>query len=261
MKNRLKQRLCASEVVIGAQLRFGVPAIAELFGKAGFDYVVFDTEHAPQPPIGVQAQLQGLASSEATPIVRVPNNDPDVIRLYLDMGAGGVLVPFVNSAEEAHCAAEVCRYPPQGTRGYGPARASGFGFDTDYFDEANDNVVCLVIIETAQAVANIDEIFAVEGVDSYIVGPFDLSISLGIPRECEHPRFKEAVETVLAAAHNAGKPPGTDVDAIPCTSETFDAPIRDGYKMLLVDGDEWMLHAACKNVIECCEQSKDSLKS
>ena len=139
--------------------------------------------------------------------------------------------------------------------------ASGFGFDTDYFDEANDNVVCLVIIETAEAVANIDEIFAVEGVDSYIVGPFDLSISLGIPREFEHPRFKEAVETVLAAAHNAGKPPGTDVDAIPCTAETFDAPIRDGYKMLLVDGDEWMLHAACKNVIECCEQSKDSLKS
>ena len=118
-----------------------------------------------------------------------------------------------------------------------------------------------MIIETAQAVANIDEIFAVEGVDSYIVGPFDLSISLGIPREFEHPRFKEAVETVLAAAHNAGKPPGTDVDAIPCTAETFDAPIRDGYKMLLVDGDEWMLHAACKNVIECCEQSKDSLKN
>jgi len=261
VKNRLKQRLDAGDVVIGAQNRFGVPSIAELFGKAGFDYVVLDTEHAPQTPSGVQAQLQGLASTDTTPIVRVPNNDPDLIRLYLDMGAGGVLVPFVNSAEEASRAAEACRYPPRGTRGYGPARASGFGFDTDYFDQANDNVVCLVIIETAQAVANIDEILAVPGIDSYIVGPFDLSISLGIPREFEHPRFQEAVATVLAAARKAGKPPGTDVDAIPCTAETFDGPIQEGYKLLMVDGDEWMLHAACKNVVRCCDQSKGSLKS
>lgn len=120
VRNRLKQRLDAGEVVIGAQLRFGVPAIVELFGRAGFDFVTIDSEHGPQTPTGVQAQLQGLSSSDTTPIIRVPNNDPDVIRLYLDMGAGGVLVPFVSNAEEARRAAQACRYPPRGTRGYGP---------------------------------------------------------------------------------------------------------------------------------------------
>lgn len=117
-----------------------------------------------------------------------------------------------------------------------------------------------MIIETVEAVANIDEIFAVEGIDSYIVGPFDLTISMGIPRQFDSPRFKEAIDSVLAAAKKAGISPGTDVDAIPCTSDTFKAPIRDGYKLLSVDGDEWMLHAVCKNMIECFEQSKDSLK-
>ena len=201
MRNRLKQRLDAGEVVIGSQLRFGVPAIVELFGQAGFDFVTIDSEHAPQTPSGIQAQLQGLSSSDTTPIVRVPSSDPDVIRLYLDMGAGGVLAPFISNAGEAQRVAQACRYPPQGTRGYGPARASRFGFNTDYFAQANDHVVCLVLTETAEAVENIDEIFAVEGVDSHIVGPFDLSISLGIPRQFDHTRFQKAVETVFAAAN------------------------------------------------------------
>ena len=260
MRNRLKQKLDAGDVAIGAQVRFGVPAICELFGYAGFDFVSIDSEHGPQTPTGIQAQLQGLASSSATPIIRVPNNNPDVIRLYLDMGAGGVLVPFVSTADEARRAAEVCRYPPKGTRGFGPARASGYGFDSEYINEANDNVVCFVLIETEEGVANIDEILAVEGIDSCMLGPFDLSISLGIPQQFDHPRFKEASDTVFAALQKAGLPPGIDLDPTSCTPETFTEPMRNGYKLLLVDGDEWMLHAACKNVIECFEQSKISVK-
>ena len=159
VKNRLKQRLDAGDVVIGAQNRFGVPAIVELFGKAGFDYVVLDTEHAPQTPSGVQAQLQGLASTDTTPIVRVPNNDPDLIRLYLDMGAGGVLVPFVNSAEEAEAIVRATRYPPQGRRGFGPLRASHYTQDyDDYLARANDNILVALIVETREAVENIESI-------------------------------------------------------------------------------------------------------
>ncbi len=120
MKNLMKEKLVTGKVVVGAQLRFGSPAIAELFGHAGFDYIVFDSEHAPQTPVGIQQQMQALAATPATPIVRMPKNDPDLMRPYLDMGAGGVLVPFINTAEEARLGARALRYPPVGTRGYGP---------------------------------------------------------------------------------------------------------------------------------------------
>ena len=96
MANALKQRLAAGKVAIGAQLRFGTPAIAELFGAAGFDWILIDSEHAPQNPVGIQAQLQAIGCTAATPLVRVPNNDPDLIKLYLDMGAQGIVYPFVS---------------------------------------------------------------------------------------------------------------------------------------------------------------------
>ena len=119
MRNRLKELLETGKVAMGAQLRFGVPAIAELFGAAGFDWVLIDTEHAPQTPTSVQAQLQGVGCTEATSIVRTAKNDPDLIKLYLDMGAMGVVVPSINTAGEAGEGTSVCRYPPDGIRGWG----------------------------------------------------------------------------------------------------------------------------------------------
>lgn len=258
MKNHLKSLLDAGDVAIGAQLRFGSPAIAELFGCAGFDYVVIDGEHAPQTPTGIFSQIQGLASTAATAIIRVPRNDPDLFRAYLDMGAGGILAPFVRTPEEVEAGARACRYPPAGTRGYGPDRASRYGFDDDYFDKADDQILYTVIIETVEAVDAIDEILSVDGVDSCIIGPFDLSISLGVPRQFEHPRFTQAVEKVFEASRKAGKPAGTDVDAIPCTADTFQAPIEKGYRLLLVDGDEWMLQAATRNVMNCFTRTMES---
>src|SRR3990172_3212077 len=129
MKNRLRELLNAEKVAIGAQLRFGSPAIAELFGLAGFDWLSIDTEHAPQTPLTVQTQLQAVGCTNATPIVRVAKNDPDLIKLYLDMGAMGIVAPFVNTVEEAELGARACRYPPTGTRGWGPARAAGYGLN------------------------------------------------------------------------------------------------------------------------------------
>ena len=255
MVHRLRDNLDAGRASIGAQIRFDSPGIAELFGLAGFDYVVIDHEHAPQTPVGIQHQIQAMASSSATAVLRVPKVDPDLIRLYLDMGAGGVMVPLVSTPQEAELGAKACRYPPRGTRGYGPARASRYGFDPDYFAKANDQVVYIVIIETAEAVAQIDRILAVDGIDAYLVGPFDLSISLGIPQQFDHPRFTEAVETVFAAASSAGVHAGIDVNAFQCTPEVFKTPIAQGYKMLLVDGDEWMIKAACEKVMSCFRQA------
>ena len=147
MKKTMKERLLAGELLLGGQLRFGTPAIAELFGHAGFDYLVIDGEHAPQTPVGVQAQLQAIGCTAATPIVRLGRTDPDEIRLYLDMGATGIVVPLIRTAEQAKVGADACRYPPKGTRSFGPARAAAYGSDTTYFPEFNDEVLFLPIIE------------------------------------------------------------------------------------------------------------------
>jgi 2-keto-3-deoxy-L-rhamnonate aldolase RhmA len=251
MKNHMKEMLIAGKTVLGAQLRFGSPAIAELFGHAGFDYVVFDMEHAPQTPVGVQQQIQALAATPATPIVRMPKCDADLPRPFLDMGAAGTLVPFVNSAEDARLGAQALRYPPEGTRGYGPSRASRYGFDKDYFTTANDEMIFLPIIEDARAVENIEELLAVPGVDSFVIGPVDLSISLGVPMQFDHPRLKDAVRTIIRAGQAAKKPLGTAVyGGDMFEPDTYKRFIDQGFTLLLVGGDEWMLQAGCRKLLE-----------
>ncbi len=259
MKNRMKELLAAGKTVLGAQLRFGSPAIAELFGHAGFDYIVFDSEHAPQTPVGIQQQIQALAATPATPIVRVVKNDPDLVRPFLDMGAAGTLVPFVNSADDARIGAQSLRYPPEGTRGYGPSRASRYGFDTDYFKTANDQMVFLPIIEDARAVKNIEELLAVPGVDSFIIGPVDLSISLGVPMQHDHPRFQDAVRTIIRAGQAARKPMGTAVyGGDMFEPDTYKALTDQGFTLLLVGGDEWMLQAGCRRLLEAAAGARKS---
>jgi 4-hydroxy-2-oxoheptanedioate aldolase len=254
MKNLMKEKLLAGKVVVGAQLRFGSPAITELFGHAGFDYIVFDSEHAPQTPVGIQQQMQALSATTATPIVRIVKNDPDLMRPYLDMGTGGFLVPFVNTAEEAQTGAQAIRYPPLGTRGYGPSRASRYGMDANYYKTADENMVYLPIIEDMRAVRNIEALLAVEGVDSFIIGPVDLSFSLGIPMQFEHPRFLDAIHTIIKAGLASGKPLGTAIyGGDMYNSDTYQKFVDMGFTLLLVGGDEWMLSAGCKKMIECVD--------
>jgi 2-keto-3-deoxy-L-rhamnonate aldolase RhmA len=248
MKNHLMELLSAGQVAFGAQLRFGVPAIAELFARAGFDFVSLDAEHAPQTPAGIQAQLQAVQGTACTPIVRLGRNDPDEIRLMLDMGAGGVLIPLVRTADDARRAAQACRYAPLGTRSYGPSRAHHYGFDGDYYPKSQPSLACLVIIETAEAVANIDAILAVEGLDGFVIGPADLSIALGVPLETQHPKVVQASEQVVAAARRAGKPAGVVYN--PAEPELMRQQVEQGARIFLASGDEWMLHDACQKMLE-----------
>ena len=256
MKNRLKESLDAGKVVLGAQLRFGSSAIAEMFGLAGFDYLVLDGEHAPQTPVGIQSQLQGIGCTDATPIVRLYKNDPDLIRLYLDMGAMGIIVPLISMAEEARSGAQACRYPPTGTRGCGPARAAAYGFDPNYIGEANDQVLFLPLIETAEAIDNIKEILAVDGVDSFIVGPVDLALSLGIPFDFEHPMFRDAIKKVADAAHQAGKPAGMGLYLDVLDPATYRQFVDQGFRLLVIGGDEWMLKRMCGMVVQSYTEAR-----
>jgi 4-hydroxy-2-oxoheptanedioate aldolase len=192
--------------------------------------------------------MQGAASTPATPLVRLGSNDPDLIGLQLDMGAMGVVLPCISTADQARTGSEACRYPPAGTRGFGPSRAAFYGFDENYFRQSNDNMLYVPIIETAEAVENIRDILAVPGVDAYVIGAYDLSISLGLPLQFEHPTFTEAVRRVHEAGLNSGKHAAVGLDTEDAVPEGFKRLFDQGFRLFLVDGDEWMLHAASRKV-------------
>ena len=251
MQNRFQELLSAGKAALGAQLRFGSPAIAELFGHAGFDWIIIDAEHAPQSPEGVQAQLQAIGNTPATPFVRIPKVDEEMIRLYLDMGAMGILAAFVNTAEDAEQGARACRYPPRGNRGFGPHRAARYGLITEeYTQQIDDRVSFVGIIESAEAVDNIDSILAVEGFDSYVIGAIDLSISLGVPFDFECDVFQQAEQKVLEAARRAGKPAGIGVYRDSFQPETLEHFSSKGYQAIMIGGDEPFLVGSCRRIQE-----------
>ena len=255
MENHLHDLLTDGGLALGAQLRFGSAPIAELFAAAGFDFVVIDAEHAPQTPVGIQAQLQAVNGYPCTPIVRFGRNDPDEIRLALDMGAGGVLIPLLQTAAEVEALVRSCRYPPEGTRSYGPSRAYRFGFDESYFPRSAPKLVTMIIVETAEAVDNIDEILAVDGLDTFVMGPADLSIALGVPMQMDHPELQAATERVLDAARRAGKPAG--VSMYPGVAK-MSRLVEQGARVLLGSGDEWMLHASCSEMVAAADQLREA---
>ncbi|MBI83949.1 MAG: 2-dehydro-3-deoxyglucarate aldolase [Planctomycetaceae bacterium] len=249
MQSRFKELLDAGRAAFGTQLRFGSPGVAELFGHAGFDWIILDAEHAPQTPVGIQSQLQAIGNTPATPIVRLPKVDEEQIRLYLDMGAMGILAAFINTAEDAELGARACRYPPLGNRGWGPHRAAQYGLQArEYTEQINDLVVFMGLIETKEAVENIDAILAVEGMDTHILGPVDLSISLGVPFDFQNSTFQDAEQQVRDAARRAGKPAGIGVYDSPFELNTLKRVTEAGYQAILVGGDELFLTHSCQQI-------------
>lgn len=235
---KLKSRLRAGTPCFGAQIGLSDPAVAEIFGRAGFDWVVVDTEHSANSVMTLQSMLQAAARTDAVVLGRPLRLDTDEIRRFLDVGAQGILCPFINTGEEALQLAQACRYPPQGVRGYGPRRAGAYGFDADsYFQQANEALVNIAVIESEQAIKNINEIVSVDGIDGVVIGPMDLSISLGVFRQFEHSAYVAAVEQVRGACLKHGKAMGTG-----CYSLEHAASCRQrGDTLLLVGGDDVFL--------------------
>jgi 2-keto-3-deoxy-L-rhamnonate aldolase RhmA len=205
----LATRLRAGEPVVGNWLTLTDPAAGEISAALDFDFVVVDTEHTPLSLESVTDVVRGVESRGATaPLVRVAGNDPVSIKRVLDLGAAGVMAPMVETAAEAEAFAEATRYPPTGTRGVAPARASDYG---ETFESSLEETDPLAIpqIESPSAVDNAADIAAVDGVDALFVGPLDLSTSLGVPGETESDRFRDAVDRVLDAGAETDTPVGT----------------------------------------------------
>lgn len=205
--------LCGTRAqpTIGIWLGLADSYSAELCAGIGFDWVLIDSEHAPNTLHTVVAQLQAVAGTAVTAMVRPPTSAPDTIKQYLDIGAHTLLLPMINTAEQAAAAVSATRYPPAGTRGVGSAlaRASRWGLDRDYLATANTRSFLVAQIETPQAVSNIDAITSVEGIDAIFVGQSDLAATMGHLGNPMHRDVQEAVAHVVARAHRLDKPVGT----------------------------------------------------
>jgi len=209
MRNSLKRKLRAGQATVGAWVGIGHPDVAEIMAQMGFDWLVFDTEHAPVTIETVQRLMQVMGDSDTVPLVRVAWNDPVLIKLALDIGAYGLIIPWVNNQEEALQAVRSCRYPPLGIRGVGPRRASRYGLEfSDYLSQANDEILIVAQIETQAAAEHIDEILSVEGIDVFFVGPADLSASLGYLGRWNAPPVLATIDRLVEAGKRKGVPAG-----------------------------------------------------
>ena len=206
----LRERVLAGELLAGTFCNLGSHITTEIAGNAGFDWLLLDLEHGAGDQSELMHQLQAAAAADTPAIVRIAWNEPWRFKRVLDAGAAGVMVPWVSTVEEAQAATTAMRYFPDGVRGAATLiRANGYGRDRDeYLQAANDHLLTVVQIETRQAVENAAAIAAVEGVDVLFVGPFDLSIGLGIGGQFDHPEFLAALEQVVAGAKGAGKAAG-----------------------------------------------------
>lgn len=212
----------ADRPLIGMWLSTGSPLLAEISAGSGIDWLLIDMEHGPNTLTTVQQQLQVIAAYPVTTVVRVPVNDPVIIKQVLDAGAQNLLVPMVGSADEARAAVAALRYPPEGVRGVGSAlaRSARWGRVQNYVQDASQTVSLIVQIEAADAVQQAAEIAGVDGVDGVLVGPADLCASMGLPGQQGHPDVVAAVHRVFEAAHAAGKKVGVNA---------FDPAAADAY--------------------------------
>ena len=233
-ENTIKTIWSRDEAALGGWLTIPSSFSAEVMAHAGFDWVCIDMQHGLIDYQVAVTMLQAISTTNSAPIVRVPWNEPGIIMKALDAGAYGVIIPMVNSRAEAEAAVGACRYAPRGYRSYGPSRVPLYA-GRDYFQHADDTVLAIVMIETAEALEHLDEILSVPGIDACYVGPADLSVSLGLPPRPDHEGgpFAEAIERIAAACQKHGVVPGAHAG----TPAVARKRIEQGFRFLEVCAD------------------------
>ncbi|MFQ5407605.1 MAG: HpcH/HpaI aldolase/citrate lyase family protein [Anaerolineales bacterium] len=250
MTQSFRSRLRRGDLLIGPMLTLGAPEVAEIMAAAGYDWLFVDAEHGAFDPPRAQATLQA-AGPGCPGVVRLPSADETWIKKYLDIGAAGVIAPQVNSAVEAERVVRLCKYAPEGTRGVGLARAHeyGLGFQ-EYIDRANDDIAVIVQAEHRAAVADIEAIVRVPGVDAVLVGPYDLSASMGKPGAVDDPEVRAAIDRVRVACLAANVPVGyfgTDAAAV--------APyIEQGYTLIIAGVDSLLMGVGARELVQALTQ-------
>ncbi len=245
----LKSRLAGPKPLLGSWLSWGFPPATELMARAGFDFLVVDQEHGAIGVAEMHALVQVIDLAGVTPLVRVAANDQTMIKQALDAGAEGVIVPMVNSVEEAKLAVARAHYPPKGIRGAGLARAQGYGLDFAGYQQRAKETVVFVQIEHIDAVRQIDAILAVDRVDGFVVGPYDLSASLGHAGDWSHPDVKGALDVIARTVKGTKKVAGYHV--VHSDPAELKARFEAGYRFVAY-GDDMVFLA---------EKVRDELKA
>ena len=233
---KMKNKISNGGTCFGILVSIADCGISEMVGAAGYDFVWIDTEHAPLDRREVYHHVIAAQSAGAAAFVRVPGTDPTHVKTYLDMGADGIIFPFVNTAERAKEAVRACLYPPDGMRGQGPIRAMRYGIDSEeeYIAHSKQSAWKIMQIETEEGYENLDEIMAVPGIDSFFVGPGDLGRSILLPEPQKSARFNAIMEDIPERLNAKGYITGT---ASGSAVEGVGKCIQRGYKWMFVSQD------------------------
>jgi 2-dehydro-3-deoxyglucarate aldolase len=238
----IKRTLREGGVSIGSWMSIGHVSIAEILAGAGYDWVVIETEHTAIDVSEVLRLLIAVDAAGSVPLVRLAAVDPTQAKAVMDSGAAGVLVPMVNTRADAETAVRSVKYPPQGFRGVGVARAQGYGQRLDeYLRTANDDSLVVVQIEHVDAVNAIDDILSVPGIDATFIGPYDLSSSMGLPGQLDHPDVVAAMDRVLERTIARGIAAGVHIVRAETAAEDLRGRIAQGYRFIAVGSDLFLL--------------------
>jgi 2-keto-3-deoxy-L-rhamnonate aldolase RhmA len=243
--NKVKRMLKQGKATVGCWDGFACADLAEILAYQGWDWIVFDGEHGPLGFETMQNLIMATAATETVPIVRVAWNDPVLIKRALDIGAYGVVIPWVNTKQEAINAVAACKYPPKGIRGCGPRRASNYGMDRDYLKQADDEVLVVVQIETVEAVRNLKEILSVPGVDVYFIGPADMAASHGLLGQLTHEKNLATIRKAVEMGKGSGVAPGM----YSLSPDHVNQHIKEGFRFIAAGGAETFLQRGCKAVL------------
>lgn len=249
--NNLRQRLRNGETIVGSWLQSNSPIIAELMAQQGFDFLTLDAEHAPLDLGPALAMLHAIAAGNprCAPLVRLPGNDYATTKRFLDAGATGVIAPLINTAAQAREVVRATKYPPLGGRGVGFCRANAYGANVtpQTLQDANDNTFICLQIEHADALANLDDILRVGEIDAALIGPYDLSASLGLTGDFTHPRMIEAEQEILAACQRHGVAAGIHI--VQPDSAALAQRRQAGYRFIAYSLDITFLMTACRQAL------------
>jgi 2-dehydro-3-deoxyglucarate aldolase len=207
MNHEFRNRVLAQEILFGTIVTLDSIAIVEIIASSALDWIFIEAEHAPNEATALERML--VAAGDTPCLIRLPNHEPSWIKRALDLGAAGIIAPSVNTVAQARSIVEAARFSPLGARGIGVSRGNGYGYTVgDYVQQANAGTTVMVQAEHIEGVNNANEIANIEGVDGALIGPYDLSASMGLPGELDHPEVNEAIERVRVAFADAGKPTG-----------------------------------------------------
>lgn len=246
-----------SRPTFGSWITIGNPIVAEIMAQARFDWLVLDMEHSVISLENVQQMIQTIESYNVIPLVRLSSNDPTQIKRVMDAGSYGVIVPMVNASEDAKRAVDAVKYPPQGCRGVGLARAQkyGQGFE-EYLQVVNRESTVIVQIEHIRAVENIEEILSTPGIDGFIVGPYDLSGSMGVPGDFGHPKMLNALEYIYTTAKRLKMPAGYHI--IQPDKEEVTRRQNEGFIFLALSLDIIYLGNYCRSFVNSSRNTQNS---